>query len=688
MTVTVDIPANAPFTVNPGSLTFTTQNWDRTQPVTVTAIDDSDAADEPTATISHTISSNDAIYRDDVTPGTVSVTVKDDDLAVNFGAATYTVDEGSTVDVKVKLSADPERSVTIPITKAHQGGAGSGDYSGVPADETFASRETEKAITFAATDDPDNDDGEKMKLTLGSLPTGVTAGTVDETTVSITDDDLRVVTVTFENATYTVAEGSSVTVKVKLDREPDRTVVNPLASVPQGGATSADYSGVPANVAFASGETEKTITFSAAADDVDDDDESVKLGFPTRVTAGTIDESTVNITDDDVPQVTASFEQATYTVAEGSSVTVKVKLSADPERSVTIPITKNNEDGTTSADYSGVPANVAFASGETAKTITFSAAADDVDDDDESVKLGFGTLPTRVTAGAIDESTVNIMDDDVPQVTASFEQATYTVAEGSSVTVKVKLSADPERTVTIPITKANQGGASSGDYSGVPANLAFASGDTEKTITFAATTDTDNDDGEKVKLGFGTLPTGVSEGTTGESVVSITDDDVPSVTVSFEQSTYTVNENSTVDVTVELDVDPERSVTIPITPSNQGGASSSDYSVPTSVTVNSGVTEKTFTFSATQDTVDDDEESVKLGFGSMPTGAFAINQTQATVNITDDDVPAVTVSFAAATYTAPEGGSVQVKVTLSEAPERQVTVPITKTNQGGTSNSD
>ena len=672
MTVTVDIPANAPFTVNPGSLTFTTQNWDRTQPVTVTAIDDSDAADEPTATISHTISSNDAIYRDDVTPGTVSVTVKDDDLAVNFGAATYTVDEGSTVDVKVKLSADPERSVTIPITKAHQGGAGSGDYSGVPADVTFASRETEKAITFAATDDPDNDDGEKVKLTLGSLPTGVTAGTVDETTVSITDDDLRVVTVTFENATYTVAEGSSVTVKVKLDREPDRTVVNPLASVPQGGATSADYSGVPANVTFASGDREKSFSFTAAADDTDDDGESVKLGFgstlPERVSAGVTDEATVSITDDDDPQVTVSFEQATYTVAEGSSVTVKVKLSADPERSVTIPITKNNEDGTTSADYSGVPANVAFASGETERTITFSAAADDVDDDDESVKLGFGTLPTRVTAGTIDESTVNITDDDVPQVTASFEQATYTVAEGSSVTVKVKLSADPERTVTIPITKANQGGASSGDYSGVPANLAFASGDTEKTITFAATTDTDNDDGEKVKLGFGILPTGVSEGTTGESVVSITDDDVPSVTVSFEQSTYTVNENSTVDVTVELDVDPERSVTIPITPSNQGGASSSDYSLPANVTFNSGDTEKSITFSAAHDNIDDDGESVKLTFGSLPTGVSAGSTDETVVSITDDDDPTVNIRFEQGTYTVAEGSSVTVKVKLNADP--------------------
>ena len=48
--------------------------------------------------------------------------------------------------------------------------------------------------------------------------------------------------------------------------------------------------------------------------------------------------------------------------------------------------------------------------------------------------------------------------------------------EGSTVTVTVTLNADPERTVTIPITKANQVGASDNDYSGVPANVEFASG--------------------------------------------------------------------------------------------------------------------------------------------------------------------------------------------------------------------
>ena len=63
----------------------------------------------------------------------------------------------------------------------------------------------------------------------------------------------------------------------------------------------------------------------------------------------------------------------------------------------------------------------------------------------------------------------------------------------------------------------------------MPASVIFVPLDTEQTINFTASSDTDNDDGESVKLGFGnTLPTGVSAGTTDEAVVTITDDDVPS----------------------------------------------------------------------------------------------------------------------------------------------------------------
>ena len=116
-------------------------------------------------------------------------------------------------------------------------------------------------------------------------------------------------------------------------------------------------------------------------------------------------------------------------------------------------------------------------------------------------------------------------------VTVSYEQWTYEVTEDDSVTVKVQLDVDPERTLTIPITHAGQDGATSADYSGVPANVTFNSGDTEKTFTFTAPTDSDDDDGESVKLGFGPLPAGVSEGTRNEAVVSILDDILPVVTI-------------------------------------------------------------------------------------------------------------------------------------------------------------
>ena len=144
------------------------------------------------------------------------------------------------------------------------------------------------------------------------------------------------------------------------------------------------------------------------------------------MTAGTTATSTVSITDNDDPEVTVSFGLSAYSVAEGDTVAVTVTLSADPERTVTIPITKSNQNGASDADYSGVPASVTFNSGETSKSFTFTAAQDTVDDDGESVELGLGTLPARVTAGTTATSTVSITDNDDPAVTVSFGQSAPT----------------------------------------------------------------------------------------------------------------------------------------------------------------------------------------------------------------------------------------------------------------------
>ena len=108
-----------------------------------------------------------------------------------------------------------------------------------------------------------------------------------------------------------------------------------------------------------------------------------------------------------------------------------------------------------------MPSSVTFDADEMSKTITFTAADDSIDDDDESVLLAFGTsLPSGVTAGTPATTTVSITDNDDPQVTVMFGADAYTVAEGDTVTVTVTLSADPERTVD-PLTATNQGSATS-----------------------------------------------------------------------------------------------------------------------------------------------------------------------------------------------------------------------------------
>ena len=690
--VTVNLSTSGSTTVTHDAtddmLTFTAANWATNQTVRVSAAEDDDDHLDDTATISHSVASTDTDYQ--IRASDVTVTVTDDEgvpVTVNFKESTYTVPEGDTVDVTVNLNRDPERTVVISITKTNQGGAVNGDYRGVPSSVTFNSGgDTEQTFTVTARPDDDNDDGESVKLTFGTLPDAVTASGATETTIAITDDDVPEVTVSFKESSYRVDEGESVEITVRLSADPERDVTVGISASGQGGATeqgnnNADYSGVPGSVMFGRGTTERTFTITAENDTVDDDDESILLGFgnvPPGVTRGT--GVTVTIDDDDVPDVVVSFEEAAYDVDEGASVTVKVKLDRDPERQVVIPITRSNRGGASTQDYSGVPAMVTFESDETEQDIRFSATHDTLNDDDESVVIGFGSpLPSQVTVtgGMTSSTTVTIVDDDAPNVTVNFEATAYEVAEGSSVTVTVTLSRDPERSVTIPITATGQDGATSNDYAINPPSLTFESGgETRKSLTFSATDDGVDDDGESVKLVFGSVA-GVTRGGDSEATVTIEDDpdDVPAVTVSFARSSYTAAEDGTVEVKLTLSPAPEREVVIPIVRTNERNASDADYdSLPTRVTFASGDTLKSFTFTPVDDAIDDDGERVRLALGAPLPRLVRGATTAATVSITDNDTRGVTVR--PTSLRIDEGATGEYTVVLGSEPTGDVTVTI------------
>ena len=230
-------------------------------------------------------------------------------------------------------------------------------------------------------------------------------------TANATTADYPEVEVEFGQGSYTVTEGATQAVTVTLSEDPLQTTTILLTATGQSGATSADYSGVPASVTFNAGQTSRSFTFTATQDTLDDDDESVLLEFgtlPPKVSEGTRGDSTVRIIDDDDPEVSVSFGAGTYTVAEGSTQMIDGHAQRGPGAQGGHPAHQDRAGRRVHpTDYSGVPSRVTFNSGQTSRSFTFTAAQDDEDDDDESVKLEFGALPARVSEGTNDETTVN-----------------------------------------------------------------------------------------------------------------------------------------------------------------------------------------------------------------------------------------------------------------------------------------
>ena len=113
----------------------------------------------------------------------------------------------------------------------------------------------------------------------------------------------RDVKVQFGANIYRVTEGRTVNVNVRLDVDPERTVIIPITKVNLNSSDS-DYSGVPATVTFNAGETSKDIPFMAVDDDhVDNANESVTLAIsatlPSKVTRGSRFTVRVEIEDND-----------------------------------------------------------------------------------------------------------------------------------------------------------------------------------------------------------------------------------------------------------------------------------------------------------------------------------------------------------------------------------------------------
>ena len=590
------------------------------------------------------------------------------DLTVNYGAATYTVTEGSSVDITVELSKDgtaqaADRKLAIPITDTGVN-TETGDYtvSGLTSDAlAFVPGESSKTFEISALRDNDGDD-ETVDLGFGStLPTKVTVGTVVASSQVTIDDNYR------RSGGGGGGGGGSPPVKNPPANNPP-VITPPVKNPPAFNPGTVETISVAENtvagtdigdpVTAVDSDANDTLTYSLDTASakvftiVDDTGQlqtkgalnyEVKNSYTVTVTAtdsagatATTD-VTINVTDVDEPPGKPDAPTVGPASTNGHntlSVSWNAPYNTGPAiTSYTVEYRKHDSTQWTSDNLTiaGTTATITGLPPDTRYAATLRATNDE------------GTGPWSNEGYG---STAAIPLSEQVDLTVSYGAAAYAVNEGSSVTVTVALSVAADRALAIPIT-ITADTAESGDYTagGLDSSnaLAFVSGDRSKSFTITANSDTDTDD-ETLDLGFGTLPAKVTAGTTPAATVTITDQIMilPQRAVNYGAASYTVNEGSNATINVTLTQAADRALSVPITVT-RGTAEARDYEVSGltggAVAFSQGADSGSFTITAAQDE-DSSNETLTLGFGTLPGGVVAGTRATATVTIDDDD-PAV-----------------------------------------------
>ena len=174
----------------------------------------------------------------------------------------------------------------------------------------------------------------------------------------------------------------------------------------------------------------------------------------------------------------------------------------------------------------------------------------------------------------------------------------------------------------------------------------FGAAQTVRSFQVTATDDNDNDDGESIDIGFGTLPQAVSAGSPAIATVQLEDDDGPVALyrVRFDASSSlvrTLNEGGCSWVGAALNREADPALVLPLVATPRRGATAADYSdLPANLVFEAGETRSGFSVCGVDDTEEDPGEGLVVRFGTLPAGvAAADGKDAATFDIVDNDGP-------------------------------------------------
>jgi hypothetical protein len=445
-------------TVSPGSLTFTPDNWDVAQTVTVTGQDDFVDDGDQIYTILTSASSTDPRY-DAIDPADRNVTnIDDDGVGVSVTPATGTTTEaGGTASFTLVLDSQPLNDVTISFTSSDPG---EGSILSGPLTFTPANWNTPQTVTVVEGVDDDVDDGNQpytIDLSVGSADAGYNGIAVAPIRMVNEDDDTAGITIVPTSGLETTEAGGTASFNVLLDSEPTDDVIIALTSsdVTEGSVDQPVLTFTPGNWNVA-----QTITLTGQNDFVDDGDQPYTLSTTASSTDplyDRIDPADVAATnlDDDTADIIVRLSGDLVTTERGGTASFSIVLASQPTADVSIPTLSSSDtsEGTidkTSLSFTPDNWNVP-------QVVTITGQDDDLDDGDIGYTINIGASvsgdPLYDNIDPANPPVTNLNDDTAGVLFSPV--SLITTETGDSDTFTVVLTSEPTGSVTINLSSSD-----------------------------------------------------------------------------------------------------------------------------------------------------------------------------------------------------------------------------------------
>ena len=624
-----------------------------------------------------------------VTNGTESAiqqattTIVDDDLPpiVTLSVASTNIAEaGGTGTFTATLSAISGLPVTVDFSFSGTALLNN-DFTRTTTQVVIAAGTTSASVDVNAVQDALDENSETVVVDISGVNNGTEAGTQQQTT-TITDDDLPpTVTLSVTNASI-VEAGGSAAFTATLSAVSGLPITINLGF--SGTATlTDDYTRTGTQIVIPAGSLTGDVSIAAVQDAIDENDETLTAEV-VAVTSGTESSSqqaTATIVDDDVPPI-VTLAVDTGTISEATGIAIfTATLSAASGLPVSIDLDFAGT-ATLSDDFTRSATQIVIPAGSITANINVTAVQDSLDENNDTVLVEI-TAVTNGTEAGDQQATTTILDDDLPP-TVTLAADNSNIAEAAGVaTFTVTLSAVSGLPVTIDLSSTGTANVVD-DYLQSANQIVIAAGGVFGSVTITGIQDAIDENDETVALEITAITNGNEVGDQ-QATTTIADDDLPpTVTVAIDENT--IDEASgTATVTATLSAVSGLPVTIDFDFSGTATLVDDYTHSATQIVIAAGSTGGTISVTATQDALDENDETVVAEVSAVTNGVMA-GAPQVITTLADDDLPP-TVHFDVDNLSIDEAAGVGVfTATLSAVSGLPVTIDLSLTGTAASTN--